>query len=219
MPKVTGVFDQFQDLDLISTEDIVQWIKSPDATTIPVLNARGSVPHNIMLENYVANRIFYPQAVPMIDQDMRIDLAILREALRRKPAYFTSVSRKIFIPKIFAERIPNLKELTWAFIDAYIINRKLDPSESVWTVILRGDGDETVGTILIPQFHGKGVVDIAIEGENTSVNAGNLSVIPCPKQRCIVSFKLKSGKILNRDEGALQLYGGKLGIMVDGRMQ
>src|SRR3990167_9440024 len=112
MPKLTGLFSSFDDLDQISPEAIASWLKpAPELTS---------------LENYLANKILYPQAVPLTKHDMQIDLAILREALRMngpKPGeqksnallggnpFLNITLRKILIPERFLDFVPDLASL------------------------------------------------------------------------------------------------------------
>jgi len=72
MPRLPGLFDSFDNLDQISPEAIAAWLKP--------------APELALLENYLANKIFYPQALPVTERDMRIDLSILREAIKQSKA-------------------------------------------------------------------------------------------------------------------------------------
>lgn len=221
MPKLSGLFDSFDNLDQIVIEDIAKWLKHP--------------PQLIQLENYLANRILYPQTVPMSEVDMQIDLAILREAIRingpggdklssTNPLlgdnpFLNITLRKILIPEKFLNHIPDLKTLTWVFVDALLYNRqKMDWFQDLWTVELRGDSDEIVGSILLPQFNdSKALVELSVEGKTVKIRPGSLVVVPCPKNRCEIAFKFAGGKILGQNASAMQIYGGRLGLLIDGR--
>ena len=48
------------------------------------------------------------------------------------------------------------------------------------------------------------------------IQQGNLELIPCPKSRCEIAYKLEKGKLLGKQENAFEVYGGKLGLVVDG---
>lgn len=204
MPKLGGLFDQFNDLDTIHTEDVARWIKP--------------VPNTIGLENYIGNKVLYPQAIPVSALDLQIDLALLREVIRRTPAFFNKTSRKIVIPENFTQSIPNITQLVWVFLDAFLLDhRKIDSSQDLWTVVLSGQADEVLGTIVLPEFEGEGIVRLNIEGKEFTVKEGDLSLIPCPKSHCLISFKINKGKMLGKKEDALEVYGGRLGLLVDGR--
>lgn len=222
MPKLPALFDSFDNLDQIDINSLISWLKP--------------VPHIIQLENYLANRILYPQALPLTKYDMAIDLAILREALRINVPKsvqkdeggvllgdnpFININlRKILIPERFLNFAPNLTVLTYIFVDAFLTYRKkADFFEDLWTVVLTDDADEIVGSLILPQFSSKdGEIEISILGKKYKIPQGGFLIIPCLKDRCEVSYKLKNGKVLGKEENALELYGGKLGIIIDGRV-
>lgn len=219
MAKYIGLFDSFDNLDQIQIENIASW-----------LNPK---PNLIQLENYLANKILYPRTLPLTEFDMQIDLAILRETLRLNAPnnlqkgstllgdnpFLNITLRKIMIPLRFLDYVPNLSVLTWVFVDGLLLNRKKeDWFEDLWTVVLTNDGDEVVGSILLPQFDSKnGHMDINLLGNNYKISYGSLVVVPCLKQRCEVSYKFNQGKILGKEVSAVEISGGKLGIMIDGR--
>jgi len=216
MPRVIGLFSSFDNLDQILPEAIASWLKP--------------VPSLSQLENYLANRILYPQAFPLTEQDMRIDLSILREALKMSTTFKTNAllgnspflnitMRKILIPVKFLNLVPNLLSLTFVFIDALLLNRKKeDWFQDLWTIVLTDDIDEVVGSLLLPQFDdSSGVMNLKLSGGNYEIRAGGLMVIPCPKDRCEIAYSLKKGKILGHQENAIEVYGGKLGLVIDGR--
>jgi len=222
MLKLTGLFDSFDNLDQIPIENIASWLKP--------------VPNLIQLENNLANKILYPQTLPLTESDMKIDLAILREALRingpklnlgkNNPLlgdnpFLNITLRKILIPQRFLTFVPDLIAITWAFVDALLLNRrKEDFFWDLWTVVLTDDADEIVGSILLPQFIGEGsVMELKLLNKNYKIRPGSLTVIPCPKDRCEIAYKFNQGKILGKEENAVEIYGGKLGLMIDGRNQ
>lgn len=218
MPKL-GLFDTFDNLDAISAEGIASWIKNP--------------PQLIQLENYLANIILYPRTLPLTQLDMQIDLAILREALRingPKPGtetnpllgdnpFINTTLRKILIPVRFFEYIPDLTQLSWAFIDAFLLNRKkADWFQDLWTIVLTSDSDEIVGSAVLPQFtNNQGEMELIVQNKTFKIPQGGLTVIPCPKNRCQIIYKLKNGHCLGKNEAALEVSGGKLGLIIDGR--
>lgn len=212
-----GIFDSFDNLDQITSERVAFWLKS--------------LPQPERLENYLAQRILYPQTIPMTNQDMEWDLAILREAVRlTRPQqaspmlggdspFLNMTLRKILIPSKFLQFTPDLVSLVWAFTDGLLWERKKgDVFEDFWTVVLTGDVDETVGSVVLPQFQNTSAnLQITVLGKNYKVDWGTLIVIPCQKQRCQVAFKLQNGKILGKQDLAIEVYGGRLGLMIDGR--
>lgn len=216
----SGLFDNFDSLDQILPEEVASWLKP--------------VPRLDFLENYLANKILYPQAIPLTENDIKVDLAILREAIKiygPKPGskktnallgdnpFLNITMRKVLIPLKFLNFVPNLATLTLVFIDALLLNRKKeDWFGDFWTVVLTDDIDEIVGSVLLPQFESNsGVMELQLQGKNYKISAGNLIVIPCPKDRCEIAYKLQKGKVLGKNENAVQVYGGKLGLVIDGR--
>jgi len=103
MPKLSGLFDSFDNLDQIDISSLSSWIKP---TLVPD-----------QLENYLANKILYPQTIPLTELDTKIDLAILREALKHnslKSQNFLNLTlRKIIIPERFLSYIPDLTVLSF----------------------------------------------------------------------------------------------------------
>ena len=219
MPKLPGLFDSFDNLDQIPPEAIASWLKP--------------VPQIISLENYLANRILYPQTLSLTERDMQIDLSILREALKMngpKPGFkknntllgdnpFLNITmRKVLIPIKFLRFVPNLMNLTLIFIDALLLYReKQDYFSDLWTIVLTDDIDRVVGSILLPQFESGGAMNLKLQGKNYEIRAGSLTVIPCPKARCGIAYKLQNGRMLGSKENAIEVYGGELGLVIDGR--
>lgn len=219
MPTAQGLFDSFDNLDQISAEAVALWI-SP-------------MPQLHLLENYLANRILYPQALSLTEYDVKIDLAILREALKLSKAptgsktnaflgsnpFFNATLRKVLIPVRFLSFVPDLASLVWAFIDILLAGRnKADYFEDLWTIVLTDDTDEIVGSCVLAQFEGGGgVMDLSVLGKNYQIRPGSLTVIPCPNLRCEISYKLQGGKVLGKGANAIEIYGGRLGLVVDGR--
>ena len=219
MPKLNGLFDSFDNLDQITSADIARWLKSAPPATY--------------LEKYLANKILYPQAMPISDQDMKIDLAILRQALRFNGPRLTKNNallgdnpflnitlRKIFIPEKFLQFAPDLLSLAWAFIDALLLDRrKEDWFQDLWTVVLTDEVDEIVGSVLLPQFKSDGgTIALTIQGKTYKISSGSLMTIPCIESHCQLEFKFNQGKILGKKEGVVEVYGGRLGLLIDGRI-
>lgn len=220
MSKLLGLFDSFDSLDQISAEAIASWLKP--------------APQLTLLENYLANRILYPQAIALTGCDIKIDLAILREALKISSPFASDsktnaflgnnpflnvILRKILIPVRFLNFIPDLSSLTWAFIDALLPDRKKeDWFEDLWTVVLTDDTDEIVGSVVLAQFEdNSGAMDLSVQGKNYKIHSGSLMVIPCSDNRCEITYRLQKGKVLGKQINAIEVYGGRLGLIVDGR--
>lgn len=219
MPKLVGLFDNFDNLDQISLENTAAWLKP--------------IPQFSQLENYLANRILYPQTLPQTEVDMQMDLSILREVLKiNGPKISTSktnallgdnpflniILRKLLIPSEMLNFVPSLVDLTHVFIDALLLERKKkDWFEDLWTIVLTGDVDEVIGSIILPHFDKGGLMELKLLKRNYEIRKGNLIVIPCLHDRCEIAYKLQNGSILGKTESAIEIYGGKLGLMIDGR--
>ena len=218
MPKLSGLFDSFDNLDQIDINNLISWLRP--------------APTLIALENYLANKILYPQTLPITDYDMKLDLAILREALRlnapiletntqlESNPFLNITSRKMMIPERFLHFTRDLVSLVWAFVDGLLLSkqRKSDFFEGFGTVVLTDDVDEIVGSIIIPKF---GSIDdtmiLNLLGRSIKIKAGSLTIVPCPRTRCEIAYKLSGGKLLGKKEAALEVYGGKLGLVIDWR--
>lgn len=216
MPGLTGLFDVFDNLDAVSPEAVALWLKPR-----PALN---------QIENYLANKILYPQSLPQTEYEMQIDLGILREALKMNAPksgnallgnnpFINNTLRKIMIPISFLDFVPGLKILAWIFIDAFFATRqKNDFFSDLWTIVLTDDTDETVGSLILPEFdEASSVMNLVVLGKEYDIRPGSLSVIPCARERCEIVYKIKSGKVLGKSENAVEISGGKLGLLVDGR--
>src|SRR3989344_6955171 len=179
MPKVSGFFDNFDNLDEIRGQDISKWLSLTQ--------------DNTSLDNFIANRILYSSAVPVSVDDIKTDLALLREVLRRNAGH-GSKTRRITIPTAFLHRFPDLVQLVWAFTDALALTAtELGPN--VWTVILKSDVmEESAGTVIKPEFFDRdGLMEVQIDDKKQVVKQGSIVVIPCTKKLCQVNFKLKHG--------------------------
>ena len=225
MPKILGLFDSFDNLDSISVDSLAIFLKSVSVNI-----------STIQLENYLANRILYPQTLPLTEIDMKIDLGILREVLRiygpkfsdkfSKPLlgdnpFINITLRKIIIPRKFLYFIPNLTNLSWAFVDGLLLDRKKeDWFEDLWTVVLSDDNEETVGSVILPQFNsGDDIMELFLLGKSYKIRPGSLTLVSCNKERCEIAYKLSNGMLLGKKENAVEISGGKLGVLVDGRIK
>ncbi len=210
MPKISGVFENFDDLDLIPLDNIYKWLK----LTLP---KNSQIPSIEVMENFIANKILYPQTTTVAPIDQAISLSILREALRRNPRPFLDVThRRIVIPDSFLGVAANIPQLVYVFVDAFLLNSGFN---GVWIVLLSGEQQETLGSIILPEFESpNSSLEIFLEGKQATVKKGQVALMPCPKLQCMVGFKsLTQAQISGKNEGVVPAYGGKLGVLVDGR--
>lgn len=110
MNKLIGVFENFRYLDQIPTSDISKWLKTKINDTD--------------LENFIGNRIIYPQTLPMNSLELEIDLAIFREALKRQPeVLYDRRLNKIIIPGEFQQRFGTFERLIKAITEVLILKK------------------------------------------------------------------------------------------------
>jgi len=162
-------------------------------------------------------------------------LAILREALKMSRSqtkirkangmlgedpFLNITLRKILIPRRFLNYVPDLKSLAWAFIDALLSDRnRKDWYQDVWTICLTDDIDEVVGSLILPQFdNNREEMALSVFDKKYKIRSGSLSVIPCPADRCRITYSLSEGRILGKQSNAIEVYGGRLGLVIDGRL-
>ena len=108
MNKLIGVFEYFRYLDQIPTSDISKWLNTKIKETD--------------LENFIGNRIIYPQALPISNLELDIDLALFREALKRQPeVLYDRRLNKIIIPIEFQTRFGSFEKLIKAITEVLIL--------------------------------------------------------------------------------------------------
>ncbi len=196
MPKVTGIFDSFANLEQISVEDLTL------AIHIDTQN----------LQNYLANRILYPQAAAITKQEMVLDLAILKLGLKQNSVFYHPKEKKLIIPESFYERFPNLVDLATAFIDVFL------PADSTTIILAKINGDEVLGTYLQAEFSNQKPVNLMVEEQSFQIKPGR-NILPCLRQHCHINFRSDSAKIQNKNELVFEVLGGALGLVIDGRMR
>jgi hypothetical protein len=197
MAKVSGIFEQFDKIDQISIEDIAGWL--------------GPQPAHL-IENTLANRHLYPQTAPIKKEDLAVELAILREIIRLHPNQFLNVKeKKIQIPTDFINRFPDLSQLTLALIDG------LNPKGIVEITLA---GGEVLGSFVKIEFNeatgSPANFEMFIKETKYSFEKGGLTVVPCSRHSHI-NFKSQNGKIDGKSEAVLEIKGGRLGLVIDGR--
>lgn len=187
MPKLTGVFELFGNLDKISPDALNNRLKSREE------------PH--YLQNFIGNRILYPQAVPVSKHEMDLDFALLGEAVRlNKQYFFDEQSKKIVIPESFLGRFPDLARLGIVMVEAI-------GAPGVSTIYLKGTAWRFLGTVVAPSLlSSDGPLQVTINGKASNVNIGSLVVFPIQQEKVRV-------KIDSLEE--VEVAGGELGLIVD----
>ncbi len=209
MPESVGLFDSFENLDQIGVDSLIPWLKNP--------------PSAIQMENYLANKVLYPNTLPLTKDDLKLDLVILREVLSKigpKSNPYLNISlRKIIIPERFLHYVSDLAGLTWAFVDGLLLNKRREEwYKDLWTVVIDNNIEIIIGSILLPDFGSSAdSMNISILGQDYQIAQGSLIIIPCQSTRCEVAYKFSEGKLLGKKDSAVEVYGGELGLMIDGR--
>lgn len=194
MPHLSGVFEQFGDLDKVSIDEIAKWV---------------SQKYEIhFLTNYLGNRILYPQAIPLTLKELEIDLAILREAIKLKPSLvYEPQTNKILIPKAIAERFPPIVNTAKAVVEG------LNP-KGVHSIYIYDKGSQRlVGSVispLSPQKLSKDERNVVLSGMaiRRALPLNSVTVMPTPASEVTI--------VLGDEE--FKASGGEVGIIVDLRM-
>lgn len=194
MPHLTGVFEQFSELDKVLPLNLAQW-----------LNVKQDI-HS--LSNILGNRIIYPQTIALSKSELEVDFAILREAVKQRPMLFYEPQiNRLLIPELFAQRFPPLTRLAGAIIEA------INPKGVIQIYIKDKKGLTLVGS-LISLVDTKNLktenskTKIIVEGVQTELNLDTLYIA----QILLPEVKIKIG---NTD---IKAHGGKLGVIIDLRV-
>lgn len=101
--KLTGFFEKF-----------------PEIENIPFEAIQANLPTHIeshTLQNFIANRIIYPQTIASTTQDLDIDFVLLKLILSQKPNYFYDPKQaRITLPTDIQLRFPPLPRLLTTLI-------------------------------------------------------------------------------------------------------
>lgn len=194
MPHLSGVFDEFGDLDKVSIEEIEKWLSAKM--------------EEHAVTNFLGNRILYPQTIPLTHEELDVDLSILREAIKLKPSLvYEPQSNKIVIPRAFIERFPPASKVARAVIEG------LEP-KGLHNIFIRDKGTQSlIGSVISPLNPQKLSTDektvmftgLAIR-KALPLNA--VSFIPTPSRDVKI--------MLGNEE--FRLSGGDAGIIIDLRL-
>lgn len=160
MPKLSGVFDTFIDLEKVPIDRVIAHLKFK-------LEAH-------ILENFIANRIIYPQTIPTKLQEMEIDIAILRSYIEMFPSYFyDSQQQLMLIPKECLNRFGKLLPLITIFIESLNLS---GVNQIAFGAKQSNDiAGSLIGVELPPSLNS---VDILILGKSYRIKKGTISNIP-----------------------------------------
>lgn len=198
MSKLTGVFSKFRYLDKIALGDLGAFYKVKRTVFTP--------------EDFLGNRILYPQTLAITKDELNMDFGILIEAVKKEPATFYDVKNtSLVIPEEVMLRFPGLPKLVKTLATA------LDIQGILPVVIIKG-GRKRVGSILRLPFSHKGAsqkdyLELLVNNQNVRVKVPGFSDIKVGDSE--VSLKIlgdgKQFKMIKE----MKASGGPLGILVD----
>lgn len=194
MPHLSGIFEEFGDLDKVSVEEIAKWLSQKYEVHF--------------LVNFLGNRIIYPQAIPLTQKELEIDLAILREAIKLKPSLvYEPQTNKILLPKAFVDRFPSVVNVAKSIVEG------LNP-KGVHNIFLKDNGQQRlVGSVISPLNPQKLSLD-----ENSVIFTGLAVRRPLPLNSVsVIPTPAAEARIVLGDE-EYKVPGGEVGIIIDLRM-
>lgn len=131
MPKLSGPFSIFQYLDKITAQSLQRWLPKSEK--------------EVNLENFLANRLLYPQTIPVDAREMKIDLAILIESIRlNSNLFYNSILKQVTITEDLTLRFKSFENLIQSLIDG------LSLVQTTKLIIKKFDGQILKGWIVIP---------------------------------------------------------------------
>lgn len=192
MPKLTGIFEKFKALDSIPVSEIIS-----------SLNIKGD-PHAV--ENFIGNRLLYPQTVAITASDLELDHKILFEALKKQPdIIFDKGGQNVILTDEYTSRFPPFIKLVTTIIDA------INP-EGLVGLYLKNQQMNKLGTIVSSRLAKTALLEantknptIQINGELKNLTGGAINLLPYKDK----NLKLKVG------ESEVIIPGGEMGIFLD----
>lgn len=190
MPKLTGPFDLFPNLDELS-----------------VANISRSISHKLdirSLKTYIGNRILYPQTIATTKEEIELDLAILKEALTKNPeVIFNAAKKKLTIPRIWLNRLPPVDRLITAIIQSLDV-----PKGKISMYVYEGQDTTAAGTVYKPDNIPLDSPDVLIEFDDQKNKLNTDTIVYFPIKGKKYSF---SSNIFE----SVELDGGLLGVVFD----
>lgn len=194
MPKLTGVFETLKDIDRVPIFDIKQWLRAKE--------------QDFYLENYIGNRLLYPQTVAVSEWDMEIDLAIIREYIKRHTeSFYDQEANRLIIPEDFIARFSPVNNLISAMLDVLTVH------ETTTIIALKQVADVVVAgsLITIPFTLKEDFIDISIDDQQMRFKVGKVQLLPIQDSQVKV--------VMEKDSDALFVPGGQIGLLLDLRMK
>lgn len=184
MPKLSGVFEELQGLGKLVPQDILKKVEDKSEAS--------------SLENFIGNRLLYPQTVSVSVQDQKTDFAILKAYILKNPNFFYPSGGKVTISKEFFERFPPPVKLVT------LIVRSINFSEQALLVRKEESGEDIIGTF-VPWPTQEKDPQVFLDGQKIQLKKNSLSKINTdPKQ-----YELKIGENFIKS-----VWGGEIGIII-----
>lgn len=193
MPKLTGVFENFLSLSHSNVDDIKRWLNFPTEA------------HQI--DNFLSNRLLYPQTIPMNEQEMEIDLAILREAIRVNMQgdkslvnlFFNPYKNTITINEDFLLRFRPTQKLVWALADVLPLKETTNIFTKDWS------GTHGIGSLTTFFNSNSQELTMEVNGQRLNLNTPSRAAVPFTQRQT----QIKIG------DKVIPAMGGELGILID----
>lgn len=188
MTVLTGLFAQLPGIENLSADEIIRWLnKSYDPKVI---------------ENYLGNRVIYPQSIALTNEEKLIDRAIIQEYISKNPSFFYNpLSHRILVPLELLHRIQPTTDLM-------IMLCSLLQIQGVAPIFI---GEETSikneGAVMaVEPLTAEKNISILINGKETVVENNK-----------IYHFSVEDQHIKVKVDGAneIMIQGGKLGLTID----
>lgn len=188
MPKLTGAFELFDNLDKILPDTLNNWLKNREE------------PH--YLQNFLGNRLLYPQTIPTTKREIDLDFALLGEAVKmNKQHFFDEAQKRIIIPEVFLSRFPNLQRLGVVMVEA------VSPEGESTIYLKQPNNLQFLGTVVAPTLlTSDGPLQITINSKVSKVALGSLVVFPITEP----SVKVKVDALAE-----IEVAFGELGLIID----
>lgn len=189
MPKLIGIYEIYKEAENIPIDNIIRWIHF------------RIEPHH--LENFIANRLLYPQTLPLTSLDFEIDLAILREVIKKKPNLLVnSETNKITIPESLILRFNKIELILKCILDVLKIKGVVTVNTKDHKIT-----SDLVGTIYAPSnLPQEDILGVSLNGKKYNLKKGSINIIPSSERH---------NNLIISTLPEISVIGGKLGIVID----
>lgn len=181
------IYTFFSQIDSIPTEDISRWLK------IRV--------DQFELINFIGNRMIYPNTVSITKQEVEVDLAVFREALKREPKkVYDGIKNRIFLSEELLLSLGDPIQVCLAISEVLALGLLTKV-----VVVTSEKRNLDLATIISLERGSLGPMSIELDGIGQNVHPGKVTIIK-PKQASIK---------LNIADQEAQISVGDLGIIFD----